>query len=122
HHAEKDLWPPAGFALTDAERSDLAEQLIADTDRAANEATDAIAGLDAPAIARIATSLLRDASVRAVTGDEEVWSGADLWAVRAQTDGARTAFTALRPALEHADAPLAATIAERFAALDDALA
>ena len=121
HTIEKDLWPPAdGYtSFTDAERVALADQLVADT----AELADRVETLtfDPTQLGNGAKELLDEVATGKVTGEEEIWSHTDLWDFQANVDGARIAFEALRPALETKDAELAATLTERFAALQGLL-
>jgi iron uptake system component EfeO len=121
HAIEKDLWPPAdGYtAFPDGERSALADQLVADT----VELDSRVQGLtfNATQLGNGAKELLDEVATGKVTGEEEIWSHTDLWDFQANVDGARVAFEALQPALETKDARLAATLSERFSALQTVL-
>ena len=121
HAIEKDLWPPAeGYlALHDAERTELADRLVADTDDLSARIQDLT--FDATQLGNGAKELLDEVATGKVTGEEEIWSHTDLWDFQANVDGARIAFEALRPALETKDAELADTLADRFAALQAVL-
>jgi len=121
HAIEKDLWPPAdGYTVfTAAERAALAEQLVADTDELSTRVQDLT--FNATQLGNGAKELLDEVATGKVTGEEEIWSHTDLWDFQANVDGARIAFEALQPALETKDAELAATLTERFAALQTLL-
>ena len=121
HAIEKDLWPPAdGYtAFTAAERAALAEQLVADTDELSTRVQDLT--FNATQLGNGAKELLDEVATGKVTGEEEIWSHTDLWDFQANVDGARIAFEALQPALETKDPELAATLTERFAALQTLL-
>ena len=121
HAIEKDLWPPAqGYTtLSQSTRLSLADLLVADT---ADLATRAEAlTFDATQLGNGAKELLDEVATGKVTGEEEIWSHTDLWDFQANVDGARIAFENLQPALEKKDAALAATLTERFAALQQLL-
>ena len=121
HRIEKDLWPPvSGYtALGPQRRSALAEQLVADTADLAQRVEDLT--FDATQLGNGAKELLDEVATGKVTGEEEIWSHTDLWDFQANVDGARIAFENLQPALEKKDAALAATLIERFAALQQLL-
>jgi iron uptake system component EfeO len=114
HAIEKDLWPPAdGYtALTAAERTALAEQLVADTDELATRVQDLT--YNPTQLGNGAKELLDEVATGKVTGEEEFWSHTDLWDFQANVDGARIAFEALQPALETKDPELAATLTDGF--------
>ncbi|UVJ41507.1 EfeM/EfeO family lipoprotein [Arthrobacter sp. CJ23] len=116
HRAEKDLFPPAGFAaLTAPEREKLAAQLVADTeDLAARTRT---VELTADKLGNGAKELLDEVATGKVTGEEEIWSHTDLWDFQANVDGARIAFENLRPVLEQKNPELATSLDAKFAAL-----
>ena len=68
-----------------------------------------------------AKELLDEVATGKVTGEEEIWSHTDLWDFQANVDGARIAFEALQPALDTKNPALAATLTERFSALQTLL-
>lgn len=123
HRIEKDLWPQkAGddyVALTADERAELATMLVSDT----TELVDRVTALDfdATQLGNGAKELLDEVATGKVTGEEEIWSGTDLWDFQANLDGARIAFEVLEPALRTKDAALADTLVARFAEVQAAL-
>ncbi|SFT70108.1 iron uptake system protein EfeO [Arthrobacter sp. ov118] len=120
HRAEKDLFPPAGFApLMAAERTALATQLVADTEDLAQRTGSVELSTDK--IGNGAKELLDEVATGKVTGEEEIWSHTDLWDFQANVDGARTAFESLKPALQRRDPALAEALEVKFAALQDGL-
>ena len=121
HRAEKDLFPPAEYtAMTPAERSAIADRMVADT----KDLVERTKTLDftADALGNGAKELLDEVATGKVTGEEEIWSHTDLWDFQANVDGARIAFENLKPALQQKDAALAASLDEKFAALQAELA
>ncbi|WP_457945811.1 iron uptake system protein EfeO [Pseudarthrobacter sp. alpha12b] len=121
HRAEKDLFPPAGYtALAAAERASIAERLVADT----KELVERTRTLEFTAdnLGNGAKELLDEVATGKVTGEEEIWSHTDLWDFQANVDGARIAFENLLPALQQKDPALAASLNEKFAALQAELA
>ncbi|KRE91989.1 iron uptake system protein EfeO [Arthrobacter sp. Soil764] len=121
HRAEKDLFPPAEYtAMTAAERSGIADRMVADT-KDLVERTKTLE-FTADALGNGAKELLDEVATGKVTGEEEIWSHTDLWDFQANVDGARIAFENLKPALQQKDAALAASLEEKFAALQDELA
>jgi iron uptake system component EfeO len=121
HRLEKDLWPPAGsaHALTPAQRRACADRLLADTVTLHRRVQDLSFGADQ--IANGAKELLDEVATGKVTGEEEVWSHTDLFDFQANVDGARRAFTVLRPVLQEEEPALAREIDRRFSALQDRL-
>jgi iron uptake system component EfeO len=120
HRAEKDLFPPSGYApLTVAERADLAAQLIADTEDLAQRTRTV--ELSADKIGNGAKELLDEVATGKVTGEEEIWSHTDLWDFQANVDGARAGFESLLPALQRKDPALAEALEGKFAALQAGL-
>lgn len=118
HRLEKDLWPARaeGYtAMTAAERTAIADQLVADT----TELHTRVQTLtySASDIANGAKGLLDEVATGKVTGEEEYWSRTDLWDFQANVDGARVAWEGLRPLLQRKDAALDAQIAAEFTAL-----
>ncbi|TQJ41902.1 iron uptake system component EfeO [Arthrobacter sp. SLBN-112] len=121
HRAEKDLFPPAEYtAMTAAERSAIADRMVADT-KDLVERTKTLE-FTADALGNGAKELLDEVATGKVTGEEEIWSHTDLWDFQANVDGARIAFENLKPALQQKDAALAASLDEKFAALQAELA
>lgn len=120
HRLEKDLWPPAGYTpLTDAERTTIADQLVADTKDLVTRVGSLKLTVDQ--LGNGAKELLDEVATGKVTGEEEAWSHTDLWDFQANIDGARIAYQALRPIVLVNDEALATTLDERFAAVQTAL-
>ncbi len=117
HLLEKDLWPPAtGYqALTTGQRATYAGRLLADLRQL--EGAVASATYTGEQIADGAKELLDEVAHGKVTGEEEIWSHTDLVDFQANVDGARQAFTVLRPVVSQTDPDLEATLTDRFAAL-----
>jgi iron uptake system component EfeO len=78
--------------------------------------------LDASQIANGAMELLGEVSRSKITGEAERYSRTDLVDVKANLDGSRAAFDAVRAALDRRDANLATQIQSRFEAADQSLA
>jgi iron uptake system component EfeO len=116
HRIEKDLWPPASDAtykkVTDQERTALAAQMVADT----KELHTRIGKLSysADQLGNGAKELLDEVATGKVTGEEEIWSGTDLWDFQANVDGARIAFEVLDPVLQTKDKGLSTELTQRF--------
>lgn len=123
HRIEKDLWPQKDgasyVALTATERQQLADQLVADTEELNSRVLKLT--FDPTQLGNGAKELLDEVATGKVTGEEEIWSGTDLWDFQANLDGARIAFEVLEPALRQKDAALADTLTERFASVQTAL-
>ncbi|WP_084075010.1 iron uptake system protein EfeO [Demequina sp. NBRC 110052] len=123
HAMEKDLWQPADYTpLTVDERTALAERLVADTAELSTRVNADDFTFEAFQIGNGAKELLDEVATGKITGEEEIWSGTDLWDFRANLDGAHEAFIVLKPAADLTDTDLSTEIEERFAALDAELA
>jgi len=129
HYIEKDLWPPADGAqgtpytpLTPAARSAAAADLVSLTERLIEQVNADGFTFQAFQIGNGAKELLDEVASGKVTGEEEIWSHTDLWDFQANVDGASVAFGVLRELAEREDPQLAATLVERFEALNALLA
>lgn len=130
HYVEKDLWPPAPadnggeeyVPLTPAERTKAADDLVGWTQDLVDQVDDPAFTFEAFQIANGAKELLDEVATGKVTGEEEIWSHTDLWDFQANVDGARVAYEVLADVVEDRDPDLAATLLERFTALDALLA
>lgn len=101
HRIEKDLWPERAESytpLTEAERTEYADKLLADTQTLYDRTRDMT--FTADQIANGAKGLLDEVATGKVTGEEEYWSRTDLWDFQANVDGARVAFDGLKPLLQ----------------------
>ncbi len=101
HRIEKDLWPERAesyTALTPAERTEYADNLLANTQKLYERTRDM--AFTADQIANGAKGLLDEVAKGKVTGEEEYWSRTDLWDFQANVDGARVAFDGLKPLLQ----------------------
>jgi iron uptake system component EfeO len=116
HRIEKDLWVPAQDALnadgetpawqgwapsTPEERAAFGDQLIADVQELYDyvHSADFEAALDARGVAGIsngATALLDEVATGKITGEEDWWSGTDLWDFAANVEGSKMAFSVVR--------------------------
>ena len=122
HRLEKDLWPARakGYKpLTPAERTTIADQLVADTKELNSRVADMT--FNASDIANGAKGLLDEVATGKVTGEEEYWSRTDLWDFQANVDGAKVAWEGLRPLLKKRNPALDATIATEFGDLQKLL-
>lgn len=145
HRIEKDLWVPAQDALnadgetpawqdwqpsTPEERAAFGDQLIADVaelndyvhSAAFQEALDAqgVAGISNGAIA-----LLDEVATGKITGEEDWWSGTDLWDFAANVEGSKMAYSLVKDfAVSTGDdgAALSEQIADGYDALETSLA
>ena len=122
HRIEKDLWPQKaqGYTpLTSAERKVFADDLVANT-QVLYDRTRALE-LTADAIGNGAKELLDEVATGKVTGEEEYWSGTDLYDIQANVDGARVGWQTLQPLLQRKDAALDTQLTTRFAELQKVL-
>jgi iron uptake system component EfeO len=112
HRLEHFLW---GLNTTDG-AAPFADQLDADLQTLKTE----LAGLEIPpaALAVGSAELIEEVSGGKITGEEDRYSGTDLWDFAANVEGSRQGFDLLTPALEAEDAELVATIDGLFDKLD----
>jgi iron uptake system component EfeO len=116
HRIEKDLWVPAADALnadgetpawqdwapsTSEERAAFGDQLIADTQELYDyvHSADFQAALDDQGVAGIsngAIGLLDEVATGKITGEEDWWSGTDLYDFAANVEGSKMAFSLVR--------------------------
>lgn len=119
HRIEKDLWPPANdatyVALTAEQRATLADQLVADTKDLRGRVS--VVELSPDQLGNGAKELLDEVATGKVTGEEEIWSGTDLWDFQANVEGAKMAFEALEPVLLQKEPALVTELDERFDAV-----
>lgn len=121
HRAEKDLFPPAGYtAMTKEEREKIADALVADTEGLHKNIQTVT--FEANELGAGAKELLDEVARGKVTGEEEAFSHTDLWDFKANVDGAKAAYEALKPALARTDAALVADLDAKFAAVEAGLA
>ena len=120
HRAEKDLWAPAGYTpMTAAERTALADKMVADTAELAGRTQELT--FTADNLANGAKELLDEVATGKVTGEEEFFSHTDLWDFQANVEGARIAYEDLKPLLADSEPALDAALEENFAALSGLL-
>ncbi|AUZ88541.1 PbrT family lead (Pb2+) uptake porter [Arthrobacter agilis] len=115
HRIEKDLWPPADAAytpLTQAEREAVAARLVEDTTTLHAAVQEIDLSLDQ--LANGAIALLDEVANGKVTGEEEIWSGTDLWDFQGNVEGARVLVDGLEDLLEDKDPELVATLESDF--------
>lgn len=122
HRLEKDLWPQKAVnyvPLTTAERTSMSTKMVADTELLNAEIQKLKFTPDQ--LGNGSKGLLDEVATKKVTGEEEFWSGTDLWDFQANVDGARVAFEVLQPAVLLKDKALSALLTEKFAALQSLL-
>jgi len=120
HRAEKDLFPPADYPpLTDAERTTLADKMVADTKELYTRTQTLTFTPDK--LANGAKELLDEVATGKVTGEEEAWSHTDLWDFQANLEGARIAYENLQPLLVGTDDALNEALETKFTALQTLL-
>jgi iron uptake system component EfeO len=144
HRLEKDLWEPAEDALnadgapawqdwapsTPAERASYGDQLIADVEKLYDyvHSADFETALESQGVAGLsngAISLLNEVATGKITGEEDWWSGTDLWDFAANVEGSKMAFSLVRDAAEAKGddgAALVEKIDSGYAELEAALA
>ncbi|QCQ15577.1 iron uptake system protein EfeO [Microbacterium sp. RG1] len=116
HRIEKDLWVPAQDALnadgatpawqdwtpsTPEQRTEHADQLVADVAELNDyvHSDDFVSALDAQGIAGIsngAIALLDEVANGKISGEEDWWSGTDLYDFAANVEGSKMAYSLVR--------------------------
>ncbi|HEY9293838.1 MAG TPA: iron uptake system protein EfeO [Microlunatus sp.] len=122
HRIEKDLWPERAKhykPLAEEQRKAYADDLVANTHTLYNRTRKINFTVDQ--IGNGAKGLMDEVATGKVTGEEEYWSGTDLWDFQANVDGAKVAFEGLRPILKSRDPQLDQQIDARFTALQKLL-
>jgi len=145
HRIEKDLWVPAQDALnadgetsawqdwapsTTAERAAFGDMLIADVQELYDyvHSDDFQTALDEQGVAGIsngAIALLDEVATGKISGEEDWWSGTDLWDFAANVEGSKMAFSLVREFAESKGAEgeaLVSQIDDGYAALEQSLA
>lgn len=145
HRIEKDLWVPATDALnadgetpawqgwepsTAAQRADFGDLLLADVQELfdyvhSDDFTDALADQGIGGISNGAIALLDEVATGKISGEEDWWSGTDLYDFAANVEGSRMAFSLVQDfAASQGDegAKLVETIESGYVALEQSLA
>ncbi|GAA3665254.1 iron uptake system protein EfeO [Microbacterium marinilacus] len=142
HRIEKDLWVPAEDALNadgetpawqdwepsdDAQRAAYGEQLVADVAELndyvhSDDFTAALADGGIATISNGAIGLLDEVATGKISGEEDWWSGTDLYDFQANVEGSKNAFEIVRDFAQTKDDDLVAAIDDGYADLETALA
>ena len=144
HRIEKDLWQPAADALnsdgasawldwapsTTEERAAFGDQLIADVAELntyvhSQEFTDTLEAQGIAGISNGAIGLLDEVATGKISGEEDWWSGTDLYDFAANVEGSKMAFSLVKDFAVSSGATgteLAGRIDSGYAALEAALA
>ncbi|HZU93186.1 MAG TPA: iron uptake system protein EfeO [Microbacterium sp.] len=145
HRIEKDLWVPAQDALnadgetpawqdwapsTPEDRAGFGDQLIADVQELydyvhSDDFTDALDDQGIGGISNGAIALLDEVATGKISGEEDWWSGTDLYDFAANVEGSKMAFSLVQDfAASQGDEgkTLVSEIEDGYAALEAALA
>ena len=142
HRIEKDLWVPAQDALnadgetpawedwapsTEVQRAEFGDLLIADVAELneyvhSDEFVQALADGGIASISNGAIGLLDEVATGKITGEEDWWSGTDLYDFQANVEGSKNAFEIVRDFAATKDESLVDEIDAGYAALEEALA
>ena len=116
HRLEYILW---SLGTTDG-AAEFADKLDADLQTLKTE----LAEIEIPpaALAVGSSELIEEVSTGKITGEEDRYSGTDLWDFAANVEGSKAAFEFLEPAIEEEDPELVTTIQEQFTELEGQLA
>jgi len=115
HKLEYLLWVKGDISQASGAPK-LADRL--DADIAKLKATMDTTSVSPAAIPAGAADLIEEVSEGKITGEEDRYSGTDLWDFAANVDGSKQAFQAMEPALKAKDPGRAATIEAGFADID----
>ncbi|MFP3465806.1 iron uptake system protein EfeO [Leifsonia sp. SIMBA_070] len=97
HRIEKDLWAPAGYTPADAAtRTQLADQLVADTQKLYDLVHAKGFTLTIDQISNGAIGLMEEVAGSKITGEEEAFSHTDLEDFQANLEGAQVAYGVVR--------------------------
>ena len=116
HALEKALWKDGKVG---AAQKTLADQLVTDLEEW--EERVGKAEITPTSMANGAKELLDEVATGKVTGEEEAFSHTDLVDFQANVEGARKAYTLLKPVAKENDSALTAELDKQFAALDTLL-
>lgn len=126
HHIEKDLWAPAGYTPSDsAARAQLADKLVADTQKLYDLVYAKDFSLTLDQISNGASGLMEEVSASKISGEEEIFSHTDLSDFKANVEGAEVAYGTVRDLLKAKNADGAALVKKldtEFAGIDKLLA
>ncbi|MBW8761894.1 MAG: EfeM/EfeO family lipoprotein [Microbacterium sp.] len=145
HRIEKDLWVPAQDALnadgetpawqdwapsTPEDRAGFGDQLIADVQELydyvhSDDFTDALDDQGIGGISNGAIALLDEVATGKISGEEDWWSGTDLYDFAANVEGSKMAFSLVQDFAEsqgEEGETLVSEIEDGYAALEAALA
>ncbi len=111
HKLEYLLWKKGDISAASGAPK-LADQL--DADIAKLKATMDTTSVPPAAIPAGAADLIEEVSEGKITGEEDRYSGTDLWDFAANVEGSRQAFEAIKPALQAKNADLVAKIDSGF--------
>ena len=111
HKIEKDLW--VGGAITE-ETKQTARQLYKDVEELDEGVNSPDYKITPAQIAGGAQELLDEISTSKITGEEDIFSGTDLYDFQANLDGSKAAIASLEKAIDERDADLLKEINKRF--------
>ncbi len=134
HKIEKDLWKDSKdtwlegnededyTGLSDEERAQVADQLMADTQKLYDmvTASDFEVGLDD--ISNGAIGLLEEVATSKISGEEEAFSRTDLWDFQANVEGAMVAYGNVKKIAEMKDPELVQEIQSQLDTMNELLA
>ncbi len=115
HKIEKILWTQNTTKGTEA----LGKQLLDDLKelRAKIPTADVTGDL----MVQGSVDLLNEVSTRKITGEEEIFSGTDLYDFKANIEGAQKIFDILKPKIQAKDPALVTTLTTQFTAVNELL-
>ncbi len=116
HRLEKGLWKDG---TTDG-LAPIASGLAADA--AELNTRLATMGIEPRVIARGAGELIEEVAQSKLTGEEDRYSGADLWSIAGNVAGSRKIVDILRPTLQQLDSAYLAGVDAAYAAVDEVIA
>jgi iron uptake system component EfeO len=116
HRIERLLWVDGASGDLGA----LATRLASDVRDLQGRLADLV--IEPRLMARGAGELINEVAQSKLTGEEDRYSGTDLWSIRANLDGSRHIVELLRPTLESVDVAYLSDLDTAFAAVDEVMA
>jgi iron uptake system component EfeO len=116
HRIERLLWVDGASGDLNA----LAQKLLADVQDLQTRLADLV--IEPRVMARGAGELIDEVAQSKLTGEEDRYSGTDLWSIEANVDGSLQTVGFLRQILESVDADYLADLDAAFGAVDEVIA
>ena len=120
HAIEKDLFADGNYSAD--KRKKLADQLVKDTQALYDMVYADDFSVNLSDISNGAISLMEEVATSKISGEEEIFSGTDLYDFQANVEGAKVAYGNVKALLKLKDASMQETIDAAFADVESELA